>query len=126
MKAKKALIIIITKYAGLANFFSEKFATILPEHIEINIYTINLEKDKQPSYELIYSWELIELEILKTNIKTNLANGFICPSNSSIKALILFNQKLDWSFWLCVNYQGFNNLTTKNWYSFPFIGKFFE
>ena len=65
----------------------------------------------------------MELETLKTYIKTNLANGFIKPSKSSAGAPIPFNQKSDGFFWLCVDYRGLNNLTIKNWYPLPLIGE---
>ena len=58
-------------------------------------------------------------------MKTNLANGVIRPSKSPAGALILFIQKKDGSFWLCVNYWGLNNLTMKNQYPLPLIGKSF-
>ena len=41
------------------------------------MHAIELEKGKQPSFGLIYSLRPVELEILKTYIKTNLANSFI-------------------------------------------------
>ena len=65
----------------------------------------------------------MELEILKTNIKTNLANGFIQSSKSPAGAPMLFVCKPGGSFGLCVNYQSLNNLTIKNQYSLPLIGK---
>ena len=77
----------------------------------MNNYAIKLEKDKQPFFSPIYSLGLIKLKTLKTYIKTNLINGFICPSKSPIKAIILFDQKPDRSFSFCVNYWDLNNLT---------------
>ena len=87
----------------------------------MNKYAIKLEKDKQPPFRPIYSLELVELEALKTYIKTNLANNFIRPSKSPIRAPILFNKKLNRSLRLCVNYRGFNNLIIKNQYLLPLI-----
>ena len=63
----------------------------------------------------------MELETLKIYIKTYLKTGFIWPSKSPAGALILFNKKSDGSLWLCVNYQGLNNLTIKNRYLLPLI-----
>ena len=65
----------------------------------------------------------MELEILKTYIETHLKTGFIWPSKSPAGAPILFNKKLDSSLWLCVNYQGLNNLMIKNRYLLPFINE---
>lgn len=50
---------------------------VLPKYTKINIYAINLKKSKQPLYGPIYSLELVELNTLKTYIKTNLAKDFI-------------------------------------------------
>ena len=57
--------------------FSKKLAIELTKALYINKYAIDLEKNKQLSYILVYSLELVELEILKTYIKTNVANCFI-------------------------------------------------
>ena len=65
----------------------------------------------------------MELETLKTYIKTNLANGFIKLSKSPIDAPILFDWKSDSSLRLCVDYQGLNNLMIKNQYLLPLIGE---
>ena len=65
----------------------------------------------------------MELETLKAYIKTNLANGFIRLSKSPTNAPILYDRKLDGSLQLCVDYQGPNNLTIKNWYPLPLIGE---
>ena len=68
----------------------------------------------------------MELETLKTYIKTNLANGFICPSKSSANTPILFDKKPNGSLQLCVNYRGLNNITIKNRYPLPLIGESFD
>ena len=65
----------------------------------------------------------MELETLKTYIETNLANRFIRPSKSPAGAPILFYRKSDGSLRLCINYQGLNNITIKNWYLLPLIGE---
>ena len=91
------------------------------KHSKINNYTIELVDGQQPLYGLIYSLKLIELEILKAYIKINLVNKFIKPSKLSTSAPIIFKQKLNKHFQLCINYQGLNNLTIKNWYPLPLI-----
>ena len=63
----------------------------------------------------------MELEMLKTYIETNLARFFIWLFKSLADALIPFVLKKNDSFRLCVDYQGFNNLTIKNRYPLPFI-----
>ena len=69
----------------------------------------------------MYSLGPIGRATLKIYNKTHLKTGFIWPSKSLANALILFNKKSDGSFWLFVNYWGFNYLTTKNWYLLPLI-----
>lgn len=57
--------------------FSKELAIELPKSLHINKYAIDLEKNKQLSYILVYSLGLVEPETLKTYIKTNIANSFI-------------------------------------------------
>lgn len=89
--AKKALITILAEYSDFANIFFKKLVTVLPKHTKINIYTIDLKQGKQLPYRSIYILGSIKLEILKTYIKNNLANGFIYLSKFSVGALILFD-----------------------------------
>lgn len=95
----------------------------LPENTDINKHAIKLVKDKQLLYGPIYSLKLVELKILKTYIETYLKTRFIWPFKSLANALIFFDQKLDRSLHFCINYQGLNNLTMKNWYLLPLIRK---
>ena len=98
-------------------------AAKLPENTGMNEHAIELEEGKQPPFGPIYSLGVVELETLKTYIKTNLANGFIRPSKSPARAPIFFDWKSDRSFRFCVNYRGLNNITIKNQYLLPLIGK---
>lgn len=96
--AKKAQIaFFITKkvavsveYSDYLDIFLEKSAAELSKRFDINEHAINLKTGKQLPYRPIYSLGLVELETLKTYIKTNLANGFICPFKSPIRAPIFF------------------------------------
>lgn len=76
-----------------------------------------MEESKQPLYGPIYSLGLVELDTLKTYIKTNLTNDFMRFLKCSAGTLILFDKKPNRSFWRYVNYQGLNNITIKNHYS---------
>ena len=111
------------KYSDFADVFLEKKALVLLERIELNEYAINLKDSKQPPYGPIYSLGPVELETLKTYIKTHFKTGFIWLSKSLASAPIFFDKKPDGSLFLCVDYRGLNNLTIKNWYSLSFIGE---
>ena len=63
----------------------------LLKYIKINNHTIELEKNKQLFFYLIYSLKLIKLKILKTYIKVNQTNNFIQSSKSPVRVLILFD-----------------------------------
>ena len=104
------------EYSDYSNVFSAENATELPENTGMNEHAIELKEGKQPPFGLIYSLGPVELETLKTYIKTNLANGFIQSSKSLVRAPILFDKKPDGSFRLCVDYWGLNNLSIKNQY----------
>ena len=75
----KALTKVSAEYSNYSNFFSVENAVKLSEHTGMNDHAIVLKKGKQPPLDQIYSLGPVELEILKTYIKINLANGFICP-----------------------------------------------
>ena len=81
-----------------------EYAIKLLKNTRINEHTIELEKGKQPLFKSIYSLKSIELETLKTYIEINLANGFIQPSKSSARTLILFDKKPDRSLCFYINY----------------------
>ena len=110
----KASTEVLAKYSNYSNIFSIEYPAELPDNTRINKHTIKLEGSKQPLFGPIYSLGSVELKTLKTYIKINLANGFIRPSKSLVKASILFNRKSDRSLCFCINYWGLNNLTIKN------------
>ena len=126
LKADKAPTKIPSKYSDFADVFFLKLAVKLPKHTRINEYTIKLVDDWQSLYGPIYSLGLVELEILKAYIENNMANGFIMPSKSPVKALIFFDKKPDGSLRLYMDYQGLNNLTIKNRYLLSLIGELLD
>ena len=95
---------ILAEYFDYSNIFSTKNVVELQEHFGINDHAIKLEEDKQPAFGPIYNLGPLKLEILKTYIKTNLANNFICSSKSPAGAFILFNWKLDRNLRFCIDY----------------------
>lgn len=64
---------------------------------------------------------MIELENLKTYIKTHLKTKFVRFFKSGTCDCILFDQKLDKKLYLCICYQIYNTLIIKNWYIFLLI-----
>ena len=96
---------------------------VLRERTKFNEHAIDLEDRKQPPYGPMYSLGPVELETLKTYIKTYLKTGFIRPSKFPAGAPILFDKKPDGSFCLCVIYRGLNNLMINNRYPLPLIGE---
>ena len=119
----KALIKVPYKYTDYVDVFSFNLAMKLPENTGINKHVIKLQNGNQPPYGPIYSLGSVELETLKTYIKTHLKTVFIWPFKSPAGAPILFDKKPNNSFWLCVDYQGLNNLTIKYQYPLPLIGE---
>ena len=122
----KAFTTILAEYSNYSNVISKKYAAEIPEYTGMNYHVIKLKEDKQAFFVPIYSLGPIELETLKTYIKTKLANGFIWLSKSPAEALILFDKKPNRSFCLCVDYQNLNNLTIQNQYPLSLIGKLFD
>ena len=78
---------IPSKYSDFSNVFSKEKASILPKATELNQHAMKLQEGYQPPYGPIYSLNLVELEMLKTYIETNFANGFIWPSKSPASTL---------------------------------------
>ena len=117
---------VLAEYSDYSNIFSAENAAELPENTGIYKHAIRLKRGKQLSFSPIYSLGSVELETLKTYIKTNLVNGFIRPFKSPAGASILFDRKPDGSFYLCVDYRGLNNITIKNRHPLPLINKLLD
>ena len=73
----EALTIILIKYSNYSNIFLVKYTIEFLEYTKINNHAIKLKKGKQLPFRSIYNLELVELKILKTYIKINIANSFI-------------------------------------------------
>lgn len=84
----KAFTALLPKYSNYSNIFLARYATKLTK---IDNHAINLKKDKQLTFSLIYSLILVKLKILKTYIEVNLANSFIMSSKSPAKIPIFFD-----------------------------------
>ena len=116
-------VIILVKYLDFANVFLKKLIKVLLEQIRANKHAIKLEKGKQLAYESIHSLSLVEIEIFKPCIKTNLAIDFFKAPKLSADTLFFFICKANGSLCLCVNYSKLNNFIIHNWYLLPLIGE---
>ena len=76
----------------------------LLKYIKTNDHVIELEKNKQLSFRSIYNLKPMELKTLKIYIKITLANSFILSFKSFAGTSILFDQKLNKSLYLCIDY----------------------
>ena len=126
MITKKALTKISDKYVNFVDVFSLGLALKPPKYTGINDCAIKYIVGQQPLYRHIYSLGLVELEIIRAYIETNLANSFIRPSKSPVGAFILFDRKSNSFLQLHVNYWDFKNLTIKDQYLLPLIGVLFD
>ena len=87
----KAPIEVLAEYSNYSDVFSAKNVAELSKNTGMNKHTIELKDGKQLPFGPIYSLGPVELEILKTYIKTILANSFIRLSKSPAGASIFFN-----------------------------------
>jgi len=107
-------------YHDFADVFSKAKASVLAPHQEYNL-KIELEEGAPLPPGRLYSLSPVELETLRGFIDENLCFGFIRPTSSSHAAPVLFVKKKDGSLRLCVNYQGLNKISKKDWYPLPLI-----
>ena len=104
LKADEVSTKVSSKYTNFVDIFLPKLVVEFLKYMKINNHTIELVNNWQLLYGLIYSLGLVELEILKTYIKNNLANSFIGLFKSFIKIFILFDKKPNGSLKLYVDY----------------------
>lgn len=92
--------------------FTEDLSSI-PPVTEFD-HKITLEPGAQPICLPTYRMSPKELDILRSQLDSLLAKGFIRPSKSPWGFPILFAKKKDGSLRLCVDYRALNKLTIKN------------
>jgi hypothetical protein len=88
-------------------------------------FKIELQPDTAPIKKGLYRLSAKETEELKKQLHDLLEKGFIQPSTSTWGAPILFVNKKDVGFRLCVDYRDLNKVTIKNSYPLPRIDDIF-
>ena len=107
-------------YHDFADVFSKVKASVLTPHWEYDL-KIELEEGAPLLPSRLYSLSPVKLKTLQAFIDENLHFGFICLTSSSHAAPVLFVKKKDASLQLCVDYQGLNKISKKDWYPLPLI-----
>ena len=102
-------------YHNYLDIFSKSKGTTLPPRCSYD-HKIELEGGTTPPFRPIYSLSEVKQFALCQFIDENLANHFICPSQSPSGAPILFIKKKDRSLRLAVDYHGLNHITKKDQY----------
>ncbi|GJY89145.1 putative reverse transcriptase domain-containing protein [Tanacetum coccineum] len=97
----------------------------LPPIREIEFW-IELTPRAMPVAKSLYRLAPSELEELSGQLKELQDKGFIRPSLSPYGAPVLFVNKKDGSFRMCIDYRELNKLTVKNCYPLPRIDDLFD
>ena len=111
----------------------EEFKDVFPDELPKGLppsrshdFKIELTPGAEPIKKGLYRLSTKETEELKSQIQDLLEKGFIQPSSSPWGAPILFVNKNDGGFRLCVDYRALNKVTIKNSYPLPRIDYIFD
>jgi len=91
------------KYHEYLDVFSKSKGITLPPRHQHD-HKIDIKSGTTPPFSPIYSLSEVEQVALQQFLDENLANQFICPSQSSAGTPILFIKKKDSSLHLAVDY----------------------
>ena len=97
----------------------------LPPDREIE-FVIELIPGTEPISIPPYRMAPAELKELKAQLEEMLNKGFIRPSTSPWRALVLFVKKKDRSLRLCIDYRQLNRVKIRNQYPLPRIDELFN
>ncbi len=114
-----------SKYEDFEDIFSKKECETIPESTRVT-YTINLKKDTESLFRLIYSLSERELRILRDYLTEKKTIDWIRRLKSPAGTPILFIPKPDNSLQLYVDYRALNKITTKNRHPLPLINKLID
>jgi RNase H-like domain found in reverse transcriptase/Reverse transcriptase (RNA-dependent DNA polymerase)/Integrase zinc binding domain/Retroviral aspartyl protease/Chromo (CHRromatin Organisation MOdifier) domain len=111
----------------------DEFADVFPDDLPKGLppqrshdFKIELQPDALPIKKGLYRLSAKETEELKKQLHDLLEKGFIQPSLSPWGAPILFVNKKDGGFRLCVDYRALNKVTIKNSYPLPRMDEIFD
>lgn len=98
----------------------------VPLHfILIDLMTALLPAASPPG-DRLFSMSALKREAMKKYNDKSLMSGLIHPSSSLAGAGFFFVKKKDGSLRSCIDYQGHNHATVKNWYPLPLMSSVFE
>lgn len=107
-------------YADLADIFSEEECNSLPPHRPTDC-ALELVPGAKLDKPRMYAMTPKEVEELHRYIDSNLARGFIMPSQAHMAAPVLFREKKDSGLCLCVDFHGLNGVSVEPLYPLPVI-----
>ena len=114
--------LLLKLYTAFLDVFFRKEANTLLKH-ELYDHAIHLKEGTQAPAFTLYSMSRDEALKLRQYLDENLSKGFIWASHSDAVTSVLFMKKLREGLCFCVDYQGLNVITIKNWYSLPLISE---
>lgn len=118
------LFTISQGYHHISSVFSKQRASTLPPYHPYNC-AIDLFPNAALPSSLLYSLSRPEWEAMERYLSESLAASFFCPSSSPAGAGFFFVKKKDGSLRPCMDYQGLNNIPSKNRYFLPFLDSAF-
>jgi hypothetical protein len=104
--------------------FPEELLGMPPDH-EIE-FVIELVPGTAPIFKRPYRMTINQLVELKEQLQELLNKGYIHPSASPWRALVIFVPKKDGTKRMCVDYRSLNEVTIKNKYPLPRIDDLFD
>jgi hypothetical protein len=123
---------MVFNLAAESIYVVEEFIDVFPEELsgmpperEVEFY-IDLIPGTAPIAKRPYCMAPTELAELKLQIAKLQQKGYIRPSLSPWRALVLFVNKKDRSMRMCIDYRSLNEVTIKNKYPLPRIDDLFD
>ena len=108
------------EYSDLQGAFSEKASNKLPDHC-VSDMKIEFKEGQEPRNTGLRPMSPMVLEELRRYLEENFEKGWIRQSQFLVSAPIVFAQKKDGSFRVCIDYCNLNEVTIKNRYPLSLI-----